>query len=147
MDSQEQEAILQKCRDFAWAADELEFKYFNTPFDAEPPRDDWFILEFEQLIEQYCYGNYKRTADGPASCWMPPRYTPVRTAVETMIETPTKTRVIATFFLEPKVGSVRFILDKRKGEWRIIRYETYLGFWKEDEQRWIAKDSWAKHRL
>ncbi|WP_349351632.1 hypothetical protein [Flagellimonas sp. MMG031] len=137
---QEENQIVQICQEFAKKADQLEVKGCN---DLDY-KENGFIEDFNKLFSQYCYGKQNRTHSG-LNFRQPPRYSNVAYAKREIIEKKSKTRYQVTFEKEPKIGSIRFIIDKKHGSWKIIRFETFLGV--ANQRKTEAEEIWRKHRL
>ena len=137
---QEKVEIIALCKDFAIKADELETKGFNN-FDY---KENGFTQEFNKLFDQYCYGKQNRTISG-LNFRQPARYSNLAFSKKEIIEKKSKTRYQVTFEKEPKVGSIRFILDKKNGSWKLIRFETYIGISRHSKN--VGEEIWRKHKL
>jgi hypothetical protein len=137
---QEENQIIQVCKEFAEKADELETKGFNN-FEYQ---ENGFVSDFNELFEQYAYGKQNRTNSG-LNFRQPPRYNNIALSKNDTIEKTSKTRYQVTFEKEPKVGSIRFILDKKNGKWKLIRFETYVGISRHSKN--IGEEIWRKHKL
>jgi len=136
----EEKSIIEKCKTFAKKADELEIKAFNDKVYQE----NGFVEDFNKLFDAYCYGKQNRTLSG-LNFRQPPRYANLEIAEHIGIEQLSKTRYLVTFEGKPKFKTIRFIVDKRQGEWRLTRFETYVGI----SNRTIDKGAeiWRKHKL
>lgn len=136
----EEKQIIELCRAFAKKADELEtiaFKNINY-------KENSFTDEFNKLFNQYCFGKQNRTISG-LNFGQPPRYDNLKFCTETNVESLSKTKYQVTFWAEPKFKTIRFILDKRKSEWKLIRFETYLGI--SNQEKTKGEEIWRKHKL
>lgn len=132
--------IINKCKQFAEKADALEERAFN---DFEY-RENGFIKDFNQLFEIYCYGKQNRTISG-LNFGKPTRYSTIKTAIKEHIVQLSKTRYQVTFETNPKWQSIRFILDKRLNDWKLIRFETYVGISRHSES--LGEELWSKNKL
>ncbi|WP_318310118.1 hypothetical protein [Flagellimonas crocea] len=137
---EQEKQIIQICTEFAKKADELETKGF-VDFDY---KENGFKEDFNKLFDQYCYGKQNRTLSG-LNFGQPPRYSNVTLAKRHLIEKKSKTRYQVTFEKEPKIGSIRFILDKKNGSWKIIRFETYIGVASHGKTK--GEEIWRKQKL
>jgi hypothetical protein len=137
---QEEKQIIQLCKEFAEKADELETKGFKN-FEY---KENSFEVDFNELFEQYAYRKQNRTISG-LNFRQPPRYNDIAPSKKEIVEKTSNTRYQVTFEKDPKVGSIRFILDKKNGDWKLIRFETYVGV----SNRSIDKGTeiWRKHKL
>ncbi len=137
----EEKQLIQFCKEFAKKADELETTGFNDP----DYRENGFTEDFNKLFDQYCYGKQNRTISG-LNFRQPARYTNLAFSQKETVEKISKTRYQVTFETDPKeVGSIRFILDKKNGGWKLIRFETLLGIPYQEET--IDEEIWRKHKL
>ncbi|GAB1855808.1 hypothetical protein MHTCC0001_06430 [Flavobacteriaceae bacterium MHTCC 0001] len=137
---QEKSEIIELCKTFAKKADELENKAFND----RTYRENGFAEDFNKLFNQHCYGKQNRTVSG-LNFRKPARYSNLAFSNNEIIEEISKTRFQVTFVKEPEVGSIRFIIDKKKGNWRIIRFETYLGIANHGKTK--GEEIWRRHKL
>ena len=137
---QEEEQIIELCKEFAEKADELETKAFNDKVYQE----NEFNKDFNKLFNEYCYGKQNRTISG-LNFRQPPRYSTLKESNNQKIERLTKTRYQVSFEVEPKWKSIRFILDKRNGNWKLIRFETYVGISRHSKN--IGEELWRKNKL
>lgn len=137
---QEEKQIIEICKEFTKKADELETKGF-TNFDYQ---ENGFTKDFNTLFDQYCYGKQNRTIIG-LNFRQPARYSNVVFSKKEIIEKKSKTRYQVTFEKEPKIGSIRFILDKKNESWKLIRFETYLGIANHGKTK--GEEIWRKHKL
>lgn len=137
---QEEKQIIKICNEFAKQADELETKGFNN-FDY---KENGFTEDFNKLFDQYCYGKQNRTVSG-LNFRQPARYSNLAFSKKEIIEKKSKTRYQVTFEKEPKVGSIRFILDKKNGNWKLTRFETYIGISRHSKN--VEEEIWRKHKL
>ncbi len=97
------------------------------------------------MFDQYCYGKQNRTISG-LNFRQPARYANLAFSQKETVKKISKTRYQVTFETEPKeVGSIRFILDKKNGGWKLIRFETLLGIPYQEET--IDEEIWRKHKL
>lgn len=132
--------IIEKCRVFAQQADALEAK----AFEDIPYRNAHFVDDFNKLFEQYAYGKQNRTVSG-LNFRQPARYDHINTCDKEVIEQVSKTRYYVTFEGKPQWKTIRFVLDKRQGEWKLIRSENYLGIANHGKDR--GKEVWTKNKL
>lgn len=132
--------IITLCKTFANLADQLETKAFSNPNYQK----NGFVEDFNHLFNTYCFGKQNRTVSG-LNFSQPPRYHILKASRETKVESLSKTRCQVTFLTEPKIGSIRFILDKKQGEWKIIRFETYVGIAGPGKHQ--GSELWRKHKL
>ncbi len=137
---QEKSEIIKLCETFAKKADELENKAFND----RTYQENGFTEDFNKLFNQYCDGKQNRTVSG-LNFRQPARYSNLAFSKNEIIEEISKTRFQVTFVKEPKIGSIRFILDKKNDNWRIIRFETYLGIANHGKTK--GEEIWRKHKL
>ena len=139
MDEQQQ-GIIDRCREFARMADTLETKGFNAPAGKESYQEVGFVKDFNALFAQYCHGQQNRTASG-LNFGSPPRYSVINSAPEILFEYVGKARSRVTFVGQFRPQTLRFVLDMRTDEWKLAYYETFVGTSPDGE------DIWRKHRL
>ncbi|HIP33912.1 MAG TPA: hypothetical protein EYG89_04150 [Bacteroidia bacterium] len=135
-----EQTIIDKCKQFSVKADYLETKAFN---DLSYREND-FKNDFNKLFQQYCFGKQNRTISG-LNFGKPARYSTINTANKTEVKQLSKTRYQVTFETEPKFQSIRFILDKRQNDWKLIRFETYVGISRHSKN--AGEELWRKHKL
>ncbi|MGS2760891.1 hypothetical protein [Sinomicrobium sp. M5D2P9] len=133
---QEESQIIETIKAFTSKADALEIKAFQN----RDYQENGFTEGFNALFNQYCYEKQNRTVSG-LNFRQPPRYSNLKYCIETEIEPLSKTRYQVIFWGEPMFRSLRFIVDKKQGEWRLIRYKTFLTA-SNDRRR-----TWRKHKL
>lgn len=131
---------VEQIKAFAEKADVLETKAFNDSSYQE----NGFVEDFNALFDEYAYGKQNRTLSG-LNFRQPPRYDNLKYAVKTESEQLSKTRYQVTFLGTPKFKSLRFIIDKKLGEWRIIRFETFVGI--SNQIKTKGEEIWRKHKL
>ena len=139
MEQEEQDIILM-CIDFAQKADELE----NKGFHDRSYQENGFVEDFNTLFDQYAYGKQNRTLSG-LNFQQPPRYASINSSSSKNIEHLSKARYQVTFLTEPKWQSIRFLVDKKAGAWKITRFETYLGIANHGKD--VGEEIWRKHKL
>lgn len=137
---QEEKQIIELCKQFAEKADVLETKAFSDKVYQE----NEFNKDFNKLFNEYCYGKQNRTISG-LNFRQPARYSNIAISKKETIEKISKTRYQVTFEKEPKVGSIRFVVDKKNGNWKLIRYETYIGISRHPKN--IGEELWRKNKL
>lgn len=137
---QEKNEIIALCKEFAMKADNLE----NKAFDNRTYQENGFVKDFNSLFDQYCYGKQNRITSG-LNFRKPPRYDNIKFGIETEAEALSKKRYQVTFWAKPKFRTIRFILNKRNENWKIIRYETFLGISKQEKTK--GEEIWRKHKL
>lgn len=135
-----EEILINKCKQFAEKANVLEEKAFNDVMY----RENGFNTDFNQLFETYCYGKQNRTISG-LNFRKPARYSSIKNATKEHIVQLSKTRYQVTFVTEPKFKSIRFIIDKRLNDWRLTRFETFLGI--SNHSKNLGEELWRKHKL
>lgn len=136
----EEQNIIEGIKAFTEKADALESKAFNDSSYQE----NGFVEDFNALFNEYAYGKQNRTLSG-LNFRQPPRYDNLKFAVKAENEQLSKTRYQITFWTEPKFKSLRFIVDKKLGEWRIIRFETFIGI--SNQTKTKGEAIWRKHKL
>jgi len=135
-----EQQLITLCKTFAHKADELEIKAFNNP----DYRENGFVSDFNELFDSFCYGKQNRTVSG-LNFRNPPRYENIKSAVkEEVIQRSVKQYQI-TFEGLPKFRSIRFIAEKKSGDWRLIRFETYIGISNHPKDK--GEELWRRNKL
>ena len=128
-----EEEIVGLCRDFARQADALETKGFNDIAYQQ----QHFVQDFNALFARYAHGNNSRVSS--LNFRQPPRYAVVQQAQQVTVTKKHASRYEVTFEGERPHQAVRFVVEKKEGGWKLVRYKTRIGL--------PPKDSFRNHKL
>ena len=138
--NQDEKKLIEMCSQFAKRADALEKRAFhNGEYKLKQ-----FVPDFNLLFDMYAHGTNNRTISG-LNFRNPPRYDALNSSVDTIAESLSETRYRVTFEGAKKWESVRFILDKKQSEWKLICFETYVGIANQGENK--GEEIWTKQKL
>ncbi|MBL0685896.1 hypothetical protein [Aquimarina mytili] len=134
---QEEKQIIAMCQEFAKKADELESKAFgNSDY-----KENGFVSDFNKLFEYYAFGKQNRTVSG-LNFRQPPRYSHVEKAVSIESVKVNKSKYEVYFWAEKSFNSIKFIVQKKDDEWKLIKFQTCL---KANPNE--SDCSWRTHKL
>lgn len=136
----EKKRLIEMCMEFAKKADALE----KRAFDNGEYRLKGFVPSFNRLFNEYAHGTNNRTIS-ELNFRNPPRYSNINTSVNTVVESLSKTRYRVTFEGAQKWQSIRFLIDKKDSEWKLIHFETYVGIANHGENK--GEEIWTEHKL
>ncbi|MFS4416596.1 hypothetical protein [Maribacter sp. 2307ULW6-5] len=136
----EEKQLIDLCLTFAKRADALE----KRAFENGEYRLKQFVPDFNTLFAQYADGTMNRTISG-LNFRNPPRYHDINTAIRTKVAPLSETRYQVIFEGVQKWRSIRFTIDKRQSEWKLLHFETYVGIANHGTHK--GEEIWSKHKL